>query len=105
MYGKPGSNKAVPKRERTKELSDIMEEKHFLVIDEGHNEYPICDLSDLFALSSFTSVNAHYTCILKLDIDAGTVQDDSNKDGDSGDSEVEDLEDNGIEQPSSLDIN
>ena len=41
MYCKPGSDKAVPKRERMKELSDIMEEKVFLVIVEGHNEDPI----------------------------------------------------------------
>ena len=48
MYGKPGSDKDVPKRERMKELSDIMEEKVFLVIVEGHNEDPVCDSSALF---------------------------------------------------------
>ena len=56
-YGKAGSDKAVPKRERMCEMSDLMKHFQFLIVADDCGEEQVCESAALSALSSFTAIN------------------------------------------------
>ena len=89
-YGKAGSDKATRKRDRMCEVSDLMEQFFFLRIADTGTEEPICDSAALTALTSFTTVNSHYTYTLEPTSDCDDVEDGNDEDVDSNADHYED---------------
>jgi len=91
-YGKSGSDRAVPKREREWEAGDILWVfKFFRVGDEAlDNGDSFDDSAALTPLTTFSHVNKHYTCTLPQEPDQVVHQEggedgsmcDVNSDGD-----------------------
>ena len=101
-YGKAGSDKAVPKRERMCEMSDLMEHFQFLIVADDCGEEQICEPAALSALSSFTAINQHYTYTLVTKDDC---KDTMGNDEDVSESVVEILVEDTEEQPCFVQIN
>ena len=101
-YGKAGSDKAVPKRERMCEMSDLMEHFQFLIVADDCGEEQICEPAALSALSSLTAINQHYTYTLVTKDDC---KDNMGNDEDVSGSVVEILVEDTEEQPCFVQIN
>jgi hypothetical protein len=101
-YGKAGSDKAVPKRERMCEMSDLMEHFQFLIVADDCGEEQICEPAALSALSSFTAINQHYTYTLVTKDDC---KDTMGNDEGVSESVVEMLVEDTEEQPCFVQIN
>jgi bacterioferritin-associated ferredoxin len=101
-YCKAVSDKAVPKRERMCEMSDLMEHFQFLIVADDCGEEQICEPAALSALSSFTAINQHYTYTLVTKDDC---KDTMGNDEGVSESVVEMLVEDTEEQPCFVQIN
>ena len=88
-YGKAGSDKATRKRDRMCKVSDLMEQFFFLRIADTGTEEPICDSAALTALTSFTTVNSHYTYTLEPISDCDDMEDGNEENVDNNANQYE----------------
>ena len=75
-------HKAVPKKERMFEVADFMERLHFMRVVEDCDQNEVCESAALTALTSFRSIDPHYTYILQP-----VVAESVNEEDDFGDSQ------------------
>jgi hypothetical protein len=102
-YGVRGSDKAVTKRDRLFEPTDVLDMCGYIkVMDDASDGAEICESAAKMVLSSFHQIHIHYTYTLTNTLSpAGDEIDDENVETDMGidsDDEDDDLEEGTMEQ-------
>ena len=88
LYGKKGSDKAVPKREREFEPADIIELFKFLRVVEGAGDGAVCEPAARTLLSTFGVIDQHFTytlCPEHVETEQMVAEDDADDNGNEND--------------------
>ena len=97
-------HKAVPKKERMFEVADFMERLHFMRVVEDCDQNEVCESAALTALTSFRSIDPHYTYILQPVVAESVNEEDDFGDIQDSGEQLNNLEGNDEDRPCFVDI-